>query len=54
MLKAKKSLAQNFLFDKNIINKILNTVRITDKNVIEIGPGNGALTDFILKQNRKI
>ena len=31
-LKAKKSLAQNFLFDKNIINKILNTVRITDKN----------------------
>ena len=53
MLKAKKSLAQNFLFDKNIINKILNTVRITDKNVIEIGPGNGALTDFILKQKPK-
>ena len=53
MLKAKKSLGQNFLSDKNIINKIINTVQITDKNIVEIGPGSGALTDFILKQKPK-
>ena len=42
MINAKKSLGQNFLKDKNIINKILNLVDIKNKNVIEIGPGKGA------------
>jgi len=46
----KKSLGQNFLVDKNIIKKIINLVNIKDKNVIEIGPGEGALTDEILKR----
>ena len=46
---AKKSLGQNFLIDKNIIRKIINSVNIKDKNVIEIGPGKGALTEEILK-----
>ena len=41
----KKSLGQNFLIDKNIIRKIVNLVDIKNKNVIEIGPGDGALTD---------
>ena len=45
----KKSLGQNFLQDKNIVKKIINLVKIKNKNVIEIGPGNGALTDQIIK-----
>lgn len=53
MINAKKSLGQNFLKDKNIINKILNLVDIKNKNVIEIGPGKGALTNEILKRDPK-
>ena len=53
MIVAKKSLCQNFLIDKNIINKIINTVEITNKNIIEIGPGFGALTEKILEKNPK-
>lgn len=49
----KKSLGQNFLIDKNIIKKIINLVDIENKNIIEIGPGNGALTNEILKKNPK-
>ena len=45
----KKSLGQNFLTDKNIIKKIVNLIDIKKKNIIEIGPGNGALTDEIIK-----
>ena len=44
----KKSLGQNFLIDKNIIKKIINLVDINNRNVIEIGPGRGALTEEIL------
>ena len=50
---AKKSLGQNFLIDKNIIKKIINSVDIRNKNVVEIGPGKGALTEEILKNNPK-
>ncbi len=50
----KKSLGQNFLIDKNIIKKIINLVKINNKNIIEIGPGKGALTDEILKKNPKM
>ena len=46
----KKSLGQNFLIDNNIIKKIVNLVNIKNKNIIEIGPGKGALTDEILKE----
>ena len=49
----KKSLGQNFLIDHNIIKKIIGLVKIKNKNIIEIGPGEGALTDEILKQNPK-
>ena len=37
MIKPKKSLGQNFLIDKNIINKIVNTIDIKDKYILEIG-----------------
>ena len=50
---AKKSLGQNFLIDKNIIKKIISLVNIKDKDIIEIGPGRGALTDEILKKKPK-
>ncbi len=53
MIKAKKSLGQNFLIDKNIINKILNIIDIKNKNILEIGPGTGNLTLEILKKNPK-
>ena len=50
MIIAKKSLGQNFLIDKNIINKIVNTIEIKNNNIIEIGPGLGALTEKILEK----
>ena len=49
----KKSLGQNFLIDKNIIKKIINLVEIKNKDIIEIGPGKGALTEEILKKKPK-
>ena len=53
MIKAKKSLGQNFLIDKNILEKIVNLTEIKDKIVIEIGPGTGNLTSYILKKKPK-
>ena len=50
---AKKSLGQNFLIDKNIIKKIICLSKIKNKNIVEIGPGKGALTDEILKNKPK-
>ena len=51
MIKAKKSLGQNFLIDKNIIDKIINTVSIKDNEILEVGPGTGNLTKEILRNN---
>ena len=53
MIKAKKSLGQNFLIDKNILDKIINVVPIKGKTVLEIGPGSGNLTQQILNKNPK-
>ena len=50
---AKKSLGQNFLIDKNIIKKIVSLSDIKNKNVIEIGPGTGAITNEILEKKPK-
>ena len=50
----KKSLGQNFLIDKNIIEKICNVGNLSENdNVLEIGPGGGNLTEFILKKKPK-
>jgi 16S rRNA (adenine1518-N6/adenine1519-N6)-dimethyltransferase len=51
VIRAKKSLGQNFLIDKNIINKITSTVSIEGNEVLEVGPGTGNLTKEILKNN---
>jgi len=50
-VRAKKSFSQNFLHDANICKKIVNSLECTSQDsVIEIGPGMGALTKFILQQ----
>ena len=53
MIKAKKSLGQNFLIDKNIIEKITNVAKIEKKTILEIGPGTGNLTSSIIKKKPK-
>ncbi len=53
MTKAKKSLGQNFLIDKKILEKIIITTDIQDKVILEIGPGTGNLTSYILKNKPK-
>ena len=53
MIKAKKSLGQNFLIDQDIIDKIIHAVEIKDKSILEIGPGTGNLTKFILYEKPK-
>ena len=53
MIKAKKSLGQNFLIDKNVLNKIINSSIIENKNILEVGPGTGNLTSLILKKKPK-
>ncbi|NLO20290.1 MAG: ribosomal RNA small subunit methyltransferase A [Ignavibacteria bacterium] len=50
-IKAKKSLGQNFLIDKNISKKIVALLHTEfDELVLEIGPGTGALTNFLLEK----
>ena len=53
MIKAKKSLGQNFLVDENILKKIVDISEIQDRSILEIGPGTGNLTSFILKNKPK-
>ena len=51
-ISAKKFYGQNFLFDKNILRKIVEKSNIKGKiNILEIGPGPGGLTQEILKSN---
>ena len=53
MIKAKKSLGQNFLIDDIVLKTIVDCVEIENKTVLEIGPGTGNLTNFILNKNPK-
>ena len=53
MIKAKKSLGQNFLIDENIIKKIVSLIEVKNKSILEVGPGTGNLTSYILKKNPK-
>jgi len=52
-IKAKKSLGQNFLIDREVLETIVSTANIVNKEVLEIGPGSGNLTTYILKQKPK-
>ena len=53
MIKPKKSLGQNFLIDRNILEKITGITSIKKKMILEVGPGSGNLTSYILKNNPK-
>jgi len=53
VIKAKKSLGQNFLIDKNVLEKIVSLIKIENKSILEVGPGTGNLTSCILKNNPK-
>ena len=52
-IKAKKSLGQNFLINREVLEKIVSITDITNKEVLEIGPGSGNLTTYILKKKPK-
>lgn len=55
MIKAKKSLGQNFLKDESVLNRIIKDANLSsDDMVIEIGPGQGALTELLAKVCKKV
>jgi len=52
---AKKSFGQNFLIDDNVLSNIVESANVTEQDtVIEIGPGLGNLTHYILEKNAKV
>jgi len=50
-VRLKKKYGQNFLKDKNILQKIFKLIKSENLNILEVGPGSGNLTEFILKIN---
>jgi len=51
----RKSFGQHFLFDHNILKKIVNCSHVTsDDTVVEIGPGLGTLTKFLAEHAKKV
>ena len=53
-IKAKKQYGQTFLINKNILTKIVDCSNIENKNVIEVGPGLGSLTEYLLQKAKKV
>lgn len=53
-IKVKKKFGQNFLHDENILNKIATSIEIENKNIIEIGPGLGFLTNKLVTYAKKM
>ena len=53
MITPNKSLGQNFLTDRDILEKIIGVAKIEKKSILEVGPGTGNLTSYILKNNPK-
>ena len=53
IIKAKKSLGQNFLIDRKVLTQIVDVIDIEGKTILEIGPGNGNLTSYIYKKKPK-
>lgn len=49
MIKAKKCFGQNFLKDTSVLNKIIQSIPENEKNLVEIGPGLGDLTNELIK-----
>ena len=53
-VKLKKKYGQNFLIDENIANKIVSLIRNRNLRILEMGPGDGRLTNKIIEKNPKI
>tara|TARA_A100001035_G_C27776396_1_gene499280 strand:+ start:1475 stop:2260 length:786 start_codon:yes stop_codon:yes gene_type:complete len=53
LIRAKKSLGQNFLIDNQVLKRIVDCVDIENKIILEIGPGSGNLTKYILHKKPK-
>ncbi len=53
-VRPKKSLGQHFLNDQNIANKIVSSIKGSPNLVLEIGPGMGVLTKFLLEKHSNI
>src|SRR5690554_942788 len=53
MHRSKKKFGQNFIKDLNLINKIVELADVDNKNVLEIGPGRGALTKPLISNAKK-
>ena len=51
---AKKRFGQNFLRDENILHKIATAIDINDEKIIEIGPGEGALTKYLINNTKQV
>jgi len=55
MLKPKKSLGQNFLKDKAVARRIVDCLTLSQSDtVIEIGPGTGALTEYLIESGAQV
>ncbi len=52
-IKAKKALGQNFLIDSEALIAIAKATKVSDRHIIEVGPGYGALTDHLILQKPK-
>ena len=52
-IKAKKSLGQNFLIDREVLEKIVSITDIANKEVLEIGPGSGNLTIYFKTKTKE-
>ncbi|MGL5522237.1 MAG: 16S rRNA (adenine(1518)-N(6)/adenine(1519)-N(6))-dimethyltransferase RsmA [Metamycoplasmataceae bacterium] len=50
----RKNFGQNFLKDENIIKKIIKEANVKDKDIVEIGPGKGALTFYLIKEAKSL
>ncbi|MEO1022686.1 MAG: 16S rRNA (adenine(1518)-N(6)/adenine(1519)-N(6))-dimethyltransferase RsmA [Bacteroidota bacterium] len=55
MIKPKKSLGQHFLTDRNVLNNIVREVNAVNQDrIIEIGPGTGALTRYLVSKSTDV
>jgi 16S rRNA (adenine1518-N6/adenine1519-N6)-dimethyltransferase len=48
-IRPKKALGQNFLIDEEALSDIANSITVADKHIIEVGPGYGALTEYLIQ-----
>ena len=50
----KKKFGQNFLKNRDLLKKIADLKNFENKSILEIGPGKGALTEYLLKNQKDL